>query len=268
MTVTDELVPANGTLLHATTRGSGPALLLVPGAGGDAGQYERLAARLSGSWTVVTYDRRGNSRSPQPAGNSPTTAEEQADDAIALLEALRLTPGVVLGNSLGAVIALSAALRAPSAVSRLVLHEPALMGVLADPDAAMAAVQPVIAEGMAAGGLRGGAEAFFRFADAAAFGCLPPDVRERMLGNAGVLFGSEFGVLASWQPDPADVAALTVPVTVLVGADSRAPAFREAATWLARHTQAPVVPAPGGHLGFAEQPDAFAGLLRAQLGRG
>jgi pimeloyl-ACP methyl ester carboxylesterase len=153
-------------------------------------------------------------------------------------------------------------------VSRLVLHEPALMGVLEDPDAAMAAVQPVIGAGMAASGLRGGAEAFFRFADSAAFACLPQATRERMLDNAGVLFESEFGVFASWRPDPADVVALTVPVTVLVGADSRAPAFREAASWLARHTQAPVVMAPGGHLGFAEQPDAFAEVLRRPLGRG
>jgi pimeloyl-ACP methyl ester carboxylesterase len=142
------------------------------------------------------------------------------------------------------------------------------MGVLEDPDAALAAVQPVIGEGMAAGGLPGGAEAFFRFADSAAFACLPQPTRQRMLDNAGVLFESEFGVFASWQPEPAAVRALPLPVTVLVGADSRAPAFREAATWLARHAQAPVITAPGGHMGFAEQPDEFAVVLRDQLLRG
>lgn len=268
MTVTDELVPANGTLLHVSRCGSGPALLLVPGAGGDAGQYEQLASRLAGNCTVISYDRRANSRSPRPAHERPTSIEEQADDAVALLEALQLAPAVIFGNSLGALIALSCALRAPSMVSRLVVHEPALIGVLEDPDAAMAAVQPVIGAGMAAGGLRAGAEAFFRFADSAAFACLPQATRERMLANAGVLFESEFGAFASWRPDPADVAALTVPVTVLVGADSHAPAFREAASWLARHTQAPVITAPGGHLGFAEQPDAFAEVLRRPLGRG
>ena len=268
MTLTDELIPANGTLLHVRTCGSGPALLLVPGAGGDAGQYEQLASRLAGDCTVISYDRRANSRSPRPAGHRPTSIEEQADDAVALLEALDLVPAVVFGNSLGAGIALSCALRAPATVSRLVLHEPALMGVLADPDAALAAVQPVIGEGMATGGLRGGAEAFFRFADSTAFACLPRATRERMLDNAGVLFESEFGVLASWRPDPAAVAALTVPVTVLVGTDSGAPAFREAASWVAGHTRTQVIAVPGGHLGFAEHPGAFAGLLRGQLGRG
>ena len=268
MNLTDELVPANGTVLHVSTCGAGPALLLVPGAGGDAGQYEQLASHLAENHTVISYDRRANSRSPRPAGDRPTSIEEQADDAIALLEALELAPAVIFGNSLGALIALSCALRAPSVVSRLVLHEPALMGVLEDPDGALAAVQPVIGEGMATGGLRGGAEAFFRFADSAAFACLPRATRERMLDNAGVLFESEFGVFASWRPDPAAMAALTVPVTVLVGTDSHAPAFREAATWLARHTQAPVITAPGGHMGFAEQPDTFAVVLRDQLGRG
>jgi pimeloyl-ACP methyl ester carboxylesterase len=267
VTLTDELVPANGTTLHVSTCGTGPALLLVPGAGGDAGQYEQLASRLAAVCTVISYDRRANSRSPHPPGDRPTSIEEQADDAIALLDALRLAPAVVFGNSLGALIALSCALRAPSLVSQLVLHEPALMGVLEDPDAALAAVQPVIGEGMATGGIRGGAEAFFRFADSAAFACLPQPTRERMLDNAGVLFESEFAVFASWRPDPAAVAALTVPVTVLVGTDSRAPAFREASAWLARHTQAPVIAAPGGHMGFAEQPDAFAVLLRDELRR-
>jgi pimeloyl-ACP methyl ester carboxylesterase len=268
MTVTTELVPANGTLLHVNTCGSGPALLLVPGAGGDAGQYEQLASRLATEHTVISYDRRANSRSPRPAGDGVTSIEEQADDAMALLEALQLAPAVIFGNSLGALIALSCALRAPSAVSRLVLHEPALIGVLEDPDAALAAVQPVIAAGMATGGLPGGAEAFFRFADPAAYSCLPHATQERMLNNAGVLFESEFGVFASWRPDPTDVAALTVPVTVLVGTDSGSPAFREAATWLVRHTQAPILTAPGGHMGFAEHPDAFAGVLRGPLGRG
>jgi pimeloyl-ACP methyl ester carboxylesterase len=172
---------------------------------------------------------------------------------------------VVFGNSLGALIALASALRAPGSVSRLVLHEPALIGVLDDPDAALAAVQPLIGEGMAAGGMRGGAEAFFRFADGPAFACLPGATRERMLDNAPVLFESEFGVFASWRPEQAAVARLAMTVTVLVGDDSQAPAFREAAGWLARQTNTFPISVPGGHLGFVTQPDAFAEALLSQI---
>jgi pimeloyl-ACP methyl ester carboxylesterase len=265
MTVTDEFVSVNGVTLSVSRRGTGPALLLVPGAGGDGGQYEELASRLASDYSVVTYDRRANSRSRRPKGYAATSIEEQADDAIALLRALHLAPAVVFGNSLGALIALACALRAPSAVSRLVVHEPALVGVVEDPDAAMAAVQPVIGEGMATGGMRGGAEAFFRFADSQAFDCLPKTTRARMLDNAPVLFESEFGVFASWRPDPTAVTALTMPVTVLVASISTAPAFRKAAAWLARHTNTTPIPAPGGHLGFVVQPDAFAALLRGLI---
>jgi pimeloyl-ACP methyl ester carboxylesterase len=265
MTVTEDLVNVKDAPLHVSTRGAGPALLLVPGAGGDGGQYDQLALRLAAEHTVITYDRRANSRSPRPADYATTSIEEQADDAIGLFDALGLAPAVVFGNSLGALIALACALRAPSTVSRLVLHEPALIGVLDDPDAALAAVQPVIGEGMAAGGMRGGAEAFFRFADAPAFACLPEATRERMLDNARVLFESEFGVFASWRPDPVAVAALAMPVTVLVADDSQAPAFREAAGWLARQTRTSPVPVPGGHLGFVTQPDALAEALRGQI---
>jgi pimeloyl-ACP methyl ester carboxylesterase len=265
MTVTDELVDVNGALLHASTRGAGPSLLLVPGAGGDGGQYDQLALRLAAEHTVITYDRRANSRSPRPVGYDATSIEEQADDAIGLLNALGLTPAVVFGNSLGALIALACGLRAPGTVSRLVLHEPALIGVLDDPDGALAAVQPVIGEGMAAGGMRGGAEAFFHFADGPAFACLPEATQERMLDNAQVLFESEFGVFASWRPEPAGLAGLAMPVTVLVGDDSQAPAFREAAEWLARQTKTSPVPVAGGHLGFVTQPDAIAEALLLQI---
>ena len=265
MTMTDSLVTLDGAALHVRVRGVGRPLVLVPGAGGDGDQYDGLAERLSASRTVVTYDRRANSRSPRPQGYAGTTIEEQADDVAQLLAALDLGPATVFGNSLGAVIALACALRAPEAVDRLILHEPALIAVLDDPDAAMGAVQPVIGAGMAAGGMRGGAQAFFRFADEPAYEALPEPVRERMLGNAQVLFESEFGAFASWKPDAAAVAALPMPVTVLAGRDSTSPAFREAAQWVAQLTSTTVIDAPGGHLGFVDDADNFAAVVRPTL---
>jgi pimeloyl-ACP methyl ester carboxylesterase len=129
----------------------------------------------------------------------------------------------------------------------------------------MAAVQPVIGAGMAAGGMRGGADAFFRFADEAAYAALPDDVRERMLGNAQVLFESEFATFASWRPDAAAVSALAVPVTVLAGRDSTAVAFREAAQWVAERSATTVVEVPGGHLGFVDHADEVADAVRPVL---
>ena len=61
-------VTANGTTWYYERRGDGPPLLCITGATGDAGYFSGLAEALSDDYTVVTYDRRANSRSPRPAG--------------------------------------------------------------------------------------------------------------------------------------------------------------------------------------------------------
>ena len=58
-----------------------------------------LADLLADEFTVICYDRRGNGRSPRPAGWARTSPEEQADDAAALLTALGLAPAAVYGSS-------------------------------------------------------------------------------------------------------------------------------------------------------------------------
>jgi pimeloyl-ACP methyl ester carboxylesterase len=56
------LLDVPGARLYYETHGSGPLLLLIPGASGTVGGFaggEHLAAQ----YTVVAYDRRGFSRS-------------------------------------------------------------------------------------------------------------------------------------------------------------------------------------------------------------
>ena len=246
--------------MYVEVRGSGPALLLVPGAGGDAGQFGELADLLAADRTVVTYDRRSNSRTSRPDAWAATTVEQQADDAAGVLLALGLAPATVFGNSTGALIALSAALRHPALVNQALVHEPTLMSVLADPDGAMASVQPVISAGMEQGGLAGGAEAFLRFAAGPGYDRLPSDAVSRILGNAEVLFQAEFGSFTSWAPDPSAITGSPVDISVLT-AESTAPFFAEAARWIADRRGTEVVTAPGGHMGFLEDPEGFAAVV-------
>ncbi|MDP9188407.1 MAG: alpha/beta hydrolase, partial [Actinomycetota bacterium] len=49
--------------LHHEVRGSGPPVLFISGASGDAGHFAGAAARLADEFTAVAYDRRGCSRS-------------------------------------------------------------------------------------------------------------------------------------------------------------------------------------------------------------
>jgi pimeloyl-ACP methyl ester carboxylesterase len=85
--------------------------------------------RLSESFTVVTYDRRGHSRSERPAGQG--SIYEDVDDLAGLIEALELGPATVVGNSFGSIVTLNAAIRRPEVFSALVAHEPPLLGMLA-----------------------------------------------------------------------------------------------------------------------------------------
>jgi len=66
--------------LYHEVRGHGPAVLFIAGATGDAGHYTRVAERLADEFTVITYDRRGNSRSRVNAdGPQVATIAAQAD---------------------------------------------------------------------------------------------------------------------------------------------------------------------------------------------
>ena len=103
-TTTSGLIQAGTTKLYHEVRGSGPALLIIGGTG-DAGEWANLAPTLAQECTVVTYDRRGMSRSPRPDGWTATSMAEMADDAAALLGALDLAPAVVVGHSGGASMA-------------------------------------------------------------------------------------------------------------------------------------------------------------------
>jgi pimeloyl-ACP methyl ester carboxylesterase len=120
--------------LYYEVRGEGPPLLLIMGATGDGAHFDAVGELLADEFTVVAYDRRGNGRSPRPPGWESTSAEEQADDAAALLEALGLTPSFVFGTSLGGVFALCLLTRHPAAVRGAILHEPAVWPLFDDRD--------------------------------------------------------------------------------------------------------------------------------------
>ncbi|MBT2568543.1 alpha/beta hydrolase [Arthrobacter sp. ISL-85] len=251
------LVKAGGATFHVDVAGHGTPVLLVPGAGGDARQYAELAQVLAQKHTVVAYDRRNNGRSPQQPDWSKTSVDQHAGDVIALLETLGTSPGVVFGNSTGALIALAAALKAPGRFTGVVLHEPALLGVLANPDDAMATVQPVIAAGVEAGGLAGGAESFVQFAAGDAAALLPPDFLEGLRTNARVLLEAEFGSFSSWRPEPEALAEMSLPLTIL-SAEQTAPFFVEAAQWIASTAGVSHRTVPGGHMGFPNHPEEVA----------
>src|SRR6266849_4060283 len=123
-----------GATLYYETRGSGPVLLLIAGGGTDAGVFEAVASVLAHDYTVVTYDPRGNSRSPLDGPSTEQQIEVHSDDARRLLSTVADGPAAVFGSSSGAIVVLDLIARHPTVVSRVVAHEPPLLELL--PEAA------------------------------------------------------------------------------------------------------------------------------------
>jgi pimeloyl-ACP methyl ester carboxylesterase len=67
------VVEANGTKLYYEVHGTGSPALFIPGATGDARHFSHVADALADDFRVITYDRRGNSRSPRPRARSRTS---------------------------------------------------------------------------------------------------------------------------------------------------------------------------------------------------
>jgi pimeloyl-ACP methyl ester carboxylesterase len=241
-------LPNANNQLYWEIKGTGPAVLLIAGTPGDGGQFDRVAAELTPHRTVITYDRRGTSRSPSVPGGHATSVAEQADDAAAVLAASGAGPALVYGTSNGAAVALELALRRPGQVRGAILHEPPLLSVLADPAPVGAMLGSVIEAGMTTGGPPAALEAFLRFAfgDEVVDGWAPP-LRDRLLGNAGLVFDVELPAFQAYCPDETALRAARVPVQVVVGAQQEAPFFGEAAAWLADRLGTTVRTWPGAH---------------------
>ena len=118
----------NGVRLYYELHGSGEPLALVHGAWVDATVWRFVVPGLAENFRVLSYDRRGHSRSERPTTQG--SFDEDGDDLAALLEALELAPAHVVTNSGGGNIALRLATRRPDLFRSLSCHEPALWGLL------------------------------------------------------------------------------------------------------------------------------------------
>ena len=120
-----------GAQLFYEVSGSGPLLILIPGAAGVGEVFRPLAHHLISQYQVVTYDRRGFSRSlldgPQDYDHRLAT---DADDVQRLIEHLTDQPAIVFGNSLGAIVALEVLTHSPEWVQTIVAHEPPVVFLL------------------------------------------------------------------------------------------------------------------------------------------
>jgi pimeloyl-ACP methyl ester carboxylesterase len=116
-------LPINGLSLYHEVYGelgrSKPSpLLLIPGAFMATGSMESWVSAFAGERTVIVFDQQGHGRTPDTSRRM--SYEQFADDAAALLRALKIERADVLGFSQGGGVALQLALRHPTLVDKLV----------------------------------------------------------------------------------------------------------------------------------------------------
>jgi 3-oxoadipate enol-lactonase len=123
--MTDELelhaitVASGAERIYAEATGAGETLVLCHGLGGNHAVWWRQIQPLAQHYRVVTWDQRGFGNSTATTGR--VGINEAAVDLIAVLDALQTDAAHLVGQSMGAFVALRAALDNPHRVRSLVL---------------------------------------------------------------------------------------------------------------------------------------------------
>jgi pimeloyl-ACP methyl ester carboxylesterase len=108
---------ANGISIHYAVYGKGPPVLLLHGGLANADYWGHQIPALARRHTVIVMDSRGHGRSTRDA--RPLGYDLLADDAVALLDVLKVPKSDVVGWSDGATVALDLAMRYPDRVRKI-----------------------------------------------------------------------------------------------------------------------------------------------------
>jgi pimeloyl-ACP methyl ester carboxylesterase len=248
-------------------------VLAVIGSPMTASEFASVADALAVDHTVVTYDPRGLGASPIDDPAQDSTAELRADDVAAILADVDAGPADVFGSSGGAVTGLALAARYPGRVRTLVAHEPPLLELLPESEAAKqrAATHDIIAtfhsDGPGAAMAKFMATAGFDDAeDGAPVQPGPPPTSDEMskqLADLSRFFNHELLCTTTYVPDIEALRAARV--VVGIGADSEHLITHGTSMALCRLLGVEPVIFPGDHGGFMSAPGEFADALRAVL---
>jgi pimeloyl-ACP methyl ester carboxylesterase len=248
----------------------------------DARGFGTLASLLPDR-TVITYDPRGIGRSVRKDGRVDNTPTVQAEDVHAVIGALGAGPVEMFASSGGAITALALVAAHPEDVTTLVAHEPPLIPVIPDAEAAERA-RAGVRDAYEAGGSGAGMAAFIAMTswpgeytdeyfarpapDPAQFGMPTEDDGSR----DDPLLSDRSWAVSSYRPDFDALAAAPTRVVIAVGEESMGvfTGRTSLATAELLGQQATVFPSHhggfmGGEFGYPGQPEAFARKLREVL---
>lgn len=261
--MTDRYRTGSGAALHVEDTGTGPPILALPGLGGGAWFFGGFAKRLAPDYRIVSVDLPGTGRSASPGG--AFSAESWVDDLGGLVRTRLARPVVILGHSMGTILALKAWQAWPE-------HIHALIFVGGLPEA-----RPLIRERLSARAdeiARDGMGGWGPRVSAGVFARATLDRQPELVALFERLFETEdagryvrcceilLGASAA-----AVVPGVRIPCLSVTGADDQY-APPDLVDSFMRQVPGPcrVQVMPGcGHLPFLEAPDAFADLVRSFL---
>ncbi len=255
---------AGGIDLHGLEGGQGTPMVLLHGAGGGAANWFAVLRDLSVAHHVIAPDLPGFGLSPRADIGRPLGAS-LADVLLSCLEARRMPPVHVAGTSLGGLVGVQMALRAPRAVRSLILIDAAGLG--RDLPLAVRLASVPGARALAASTSRTGLRLFFH--TYLTSGSVPPDRRSKLIAyiqasaraGAAQTLASHIGQFVSIRGQREVVAddelgQISAPVLLLWGVRDRFLPLRHARRAQALVRDGQLIALPGvGHSPTWEAPD-------------
>jgi 3-oxoadipate enol-lactonase len=253
-------VERDGVRLHyvVSGRNHAPALLLLHPLGASLEVWSRQMPEFERFFRVVRYDARGHGKSVLPEGApEPRSIDDLADDALAVLDALRIERAHWCGQSLGGMVAMSAARRVPRRVTRLVLAN-------TSPFLPPASMWDERIETVRQSGMDPIAEAVPPRWFTPGFIERAPEAVERVVAMVRATqprgYAEACGAIRDMDQREA-IAAITAPTLVITGAQDPATPLEHSEELVARIPGADLVVLDASHLANVEQPEDFTAAV-------
>jgi pimeloyl-ACP methyl ester carboxylesterase len=262
---------SGGRIYYELIGEEGDPTVLIHGSWVDHRTWNLVAPLLVGSMRTLVYDRRGHGESTGLPRPEPLKTD--AEDLAELLVATDHYPAHLIGHSYGGNVALRLAAYRPELVRSLVLHEPAMIGLLDDdpvtqPEADrlradVAQLTALIDQGRAEEAAREFVNAFA--GDTEAWSHLSPEWQRTFLRNAP-RWREEFSDPATERPDMVSLAEFMSPVLFTEGALSAPFLHRMSEALRSRLKNAYTIRLPDvGHFPQITHPAQYVGVLHRFL---
>ncbi len=236
--------------------GNGPPLVLVHGYLGGSAQWEAEIAHFSDRYDVIAPDLPGFGDACAKFGCDSIGA--MADSVLVNLDRLGIGQFILLGHSMGGMIAQEMAAKATSRIDKLILYGTGPLGLMPDRfEPIKLSRERLCADGVERTIARIGAT-WFRKGDAAAGFPLVREIGARANPQAAL---AALDAMAEWDGRPA-LKRLEMPTLVIWGHDDRSYRWPQVETLWKNLPNATLSVIPGAsHAAHLEKPRLFHAIL-------